>query len=140
MKKITKMMALVLVFALCSGSCISYADAQAKSITFSGTYKKGKTTINLSQYTEKDNYGKGEECGNMTLLYKGNNVMAGKTHCDIVFDGAPLKKIGPNKYKAVDQGGTYQCVITVKKKSMKVKFKPSVADNGTYKLKNRYVS
>ena len=54
-----------------------------------------------------------------------------------------MKKIAKNKYKVKEYG--YQCVITVKKKSISVKFTKKkgywkVGKNGTYKLKERFYS
>lgn len=138
MKKFTKIIAIMLTMLLVIDCTTTYASS--KSIYYSGLYKKGKYAISLSQYTDKDSYKKGEICGTMTLTCEGDPVMYGVEHFDIVFDNAPVKKIGKNKYSVKDPVVGCKCDITVRKKSIKVKFKEKIGKNGTYKLKNRFYS
>lgn len=138
MKKLAKVIAMMLVMILVLDCTATYASS--KSIYYSGEYKNGKYVISLSEYTEKDSYKKGEICGSMSLTYDGEPVMYGVEHFDIVFDGVSIKKAGKNKYTAKDPNTGSKCTITVRKKSIKVKFSGKVAKNGSYKLKKRYYS
>lgn len=127
MKKITKIMAIVLVLALCiSNTPVSVSDAKSKNIYFSGEYKRklgggDYYLIELNKYSSPE----GKEIGNYRVSYY-SSVSGG----DHDWGGSGLKKIGTNLYKGK------RFVFKIYKN--KLVLKKAGALSGTYKLKKRY--
>lgn len=128
MKKITKIIIVSLIFALCI-SCIPTEKADAKkkkNIYFSGLYQKkiGKKEyymFDTSQYSSPD--GKKVASYRISYYYKPSGSMH-------TWKSGELKRVGRNQYKS----GRMR--IRVYKKKLVIT--KGGEYNGTYKLKKRY--
>ena len=139
MKRLSKFIGIMLVLVVSFSFVVN--SASAKSIYFPGEYKSGNIKVDMSGYTGKDNYKKGEECGTVT-------IKDGKKRSFV------LIKTGANTYKTnsklwVDENGNSfkgYLKITVKKKSISIKASNKKMKNGfsswirTYKLKYHFYS
>lgn len=139
MKRLSKFIGIMLALVVSFSFVVN--SASAKSIYFPGEYKCGNIKVDMSGYTGKDNYKKGEECGTVT-------IKDGKEWNFV------LIKTGANAYKTnsklwLDKNGNSfkgYLKITVKKKSISIKASNKKMKNKfsswikTYKLKYHFYS